>query len=143
MDSPGCPLLSIDKIHVAKVVSHAKREHPIECCGILAGNDDIVSHVYTITNVAKSSFRYLMDPQEQFGAMQDAERNGWELMAFYHSHTNSPAYPSQTDVRMALQSGWLDIYYALISLQDNDSPSIRIFQIGENGSITEKNLMVI
>ncbi len=135
-------LLNIEKNHVAKVIEHARREDPIECCGILAGNGGTISHVYTITNTAKSPFRYLMDPQEQLNAMLDAERNGWEFVAFYHSHTNSPAYPSRTDVRMALQSGWLDVFYVLVSLQDKDYPAIRTFQIKEDGSIVEENLEI-
>ena len=83
-----------------------------------------------------------MDPQEQLRAMLECDRNGWDIMAFYHSHTHSPAYPSQTDVRMALQSGYLDEHYVLVSLQDPVAPVIRAFKIDESGAITEHPLQI-
>ena len=91
----------------------------------------MVTKLYRITNTAHSPFRYVMDPQEQLGAMLECDRNGWDIMAFYHSHTHSPAHPSQTDVRMALQSGYLDEHYVLVSLENADAPAIRAFKIDE------------
>ena len=131
-------MLRIERRYADKIISHAMAEDPNECCGILAGSGDDVSHLYRITNEVRSPVRYQMDPQEQLNAMLDSERNGWELLAFYHSHTHSAAYPSATDVRMALQSGWLDIYYVLVSLEDRDDPQIRAFHIDERGGVTEE-----
>ena len=130
-------MLRIAKSYAAEMIAHSLEEDPNECCGILAGNDETVHHLYRITNTAESPFRYLMDPQEQLNAMLDSDRNGWELLAFYHSHTHSQAYPSSTDVRMALQSGWLDVYYILVSLEDKVDPDIRAFRIDENGEVAE------
>ena len=128
-------MLTFQKQHADEMTAHALQEDPNECCGILSGSDQTVTHVYRITNTARSPYRYLMDPQEFLNADRDSERNGWQFLAFYHSHTHSPAYPSQTDVRMALQSGWLDIYYVLVSLEDRANPQIRTFRIGEDGSV--------
>ena len=93
-------MLKIEKEHAAEMIAHALEEDPNECCGILSGKDGLVSHVYRITNTARSPYRYLMDPQEFLNADKDSESKGREFLAFYHSHTHSPAYPSQTDVRM-------------------------------------------
>ena len=123
-----------------EIIAHALEETPNECCGILAGVDGVVARLYRITNTARSPFRYVMDPQEQLRAMLECDRNGWDIMAFYHSHTHSPAYPSQTDVRMALQSGYLDEHYVLVSLQERDAPTIRSFKIDDSGNITEHPL---
>ena len=131
-------MLRIEKRYADEMISHATEEDPNECCGILAGSDGAVDQLYRITNVVSSPVRYQMDPQEQLNAMLDSERNGWELLAFYHSHTHSPAYPSATDVRMALQSGWLDIYYVLVSLEDRATPQIRAFHIDEGGEVEEE-----
>ena len=136
-------MLSIQKEHVAGIIAHAREEAPNECCGILAGDGEVTSHLYRITNTARSPYRYLMEPQEQLNAMLDSERNGWELQAFYHSHTHSPAYPSQTDVRMALQSGWLDVYYVLVTLMDQSNPEIRAFHITESGEVVESEYRVV
>ena len=136
-------MLSIGKQHASEMISHTREEDPNECCGILAGKDDTVHHLYRITNSAKSPYRYLMDPQEQLGAMLESERKGWDLLAFYHSHTHSPAYPSSTDVRMALESGWLDVYYILVTLEDRANPQIRAFHIEEDGSIVEEEFQIV
>ena len=75
--------------------------------------------------------------------MNDADANGCDLLAFYHSHTHSPAYPSKTDVRMSLESWMLDVYYILVSLKDKETPQIRAFHINEEGEITEDEFQLI
>ena len=136
-------MLRIEKRHVDDMTAHALEEDPNECCGILAGRDRLVQRAYRITNTAKSPYRYLMDPQEFLNAELDAERDGLETLAFYHSHTHSPAYPSSTDVRMALQSGWLDVCYVLLSLENRAEAEIRAFYIDEAGGITEEECQVV
>ena len=135
-------MLSIGKQYADEMVEHSLEEDPNECCGILAGKSGQVLHLYRITNAAKSPYRYLMDPQEFLNADLDSERRGWEFVAFYHSHTHSPAYPSMTDVRMALQSGYFDVYYVLVSLENRADPLIRAFHIDESGAITEEELLI-
>ena len=133
-------MLRVGKQFANEMISHALEDDPNECCGILAGKDDTVHYAYRITNTVHSPYRYLMDPQEFLNADKDSERNGWEFLAFYHSHTHSPAYPSKTDVRMALDSGWLDIRYVLVSLEEKDSPQIRAFRLGGDGEIAESEI---
>ena len=132
-------MLHISCDHLNTIVAHARLEYPNECCGILVGTDDTVMTAYPISNIAKSPDRYLMDSQEFLDADIKTENMGWEFLAFYHSHTHSRAYPSDTDVRMAQQSGYHDVYYVLISLEDNNNPDIRVFLINERGDITEVN----
>lgn len=131
-------MLRIDKSYADEMISHAVEEDPNECCGILAGSDGTVNQMYRITNKLRSPYRYEMDPQEYYNAWRDSDDNGWEHLAFYHSHTHSPAYPSNTDVRMAQQSGMVDIYYVLVSLEDPAAPQIRAFHIDEDGEVTEE-----
>ena len=136
-------MLRIEKRHVDDMIAHALEEDPNECCGILSGKDGLVQRAYRITNTTKSPYRYLMDPQEFLNAELDAERDGLETLSFYHSHTHSPAYPSSTDVRMALQSGWLDVCYVLLSLEIRSDPEIRAYYIDEDGGITEEECRVV
>ena len=133
-------MLRIDKKFSDEMIAHSIEEDPNECCGILAGADGTVQELYRITNTAKSPYRYLMDPQEHLNADLDSERKGMEFVAFYHSHTHSPPYPSGTDVRMALQSGYLDLHYVLISLENKAEPQVRAFRIDEAGNITEDEI---
>ena len=135
-------MLRIAKRHSDEMVSHSVEEDPNECCGILAGTDGTTARLYRITNATPSPYRYLMDPQQQLNAMLDSEHNGWDIIAFYHSHTHGPAYPSQTDVRMALDSGWLDVNYVLVSLEDRTEPNIRAFHITDSGDIVEEDFEI-
>lgn len=135
-------MLRLSRLVAHQIAEHALAEDPNECCGILAGTDGTVKHAYRITNTARSPFRYLMDPQQFLDADKDSEAREWKFLAFYHSHTHSEAYPSQTDVRMALESGWLDVHYVLVSLADNAKPVLRAFHISDDGRITEDSLEV-
>ena len=56
-----------------------------------------------------------MDPQGQYNALKAIEDAGGELLAIYHSHTKSAAYPSQTDVNQAVD--WPDAIYLIVSLR--------------------------
>ena len=136
-------MLQIERHHAQEMFAHALKEDPNECCGILAGKSDIVSHLYRITNTAKSPYRYLMDPQGQLNAMVDAERNGLDFIAFYHSHTHGPAYPSATDVRLSQQLSWPNIYYVLVSLENKTEPDIKAYLISDTGSIEDQGLEII
>ena len=118
------------------IVEHALEENPNECCGLLAGVDGLVKKHYRITNAQKSPYRYEMDGKEFLEAYREIEDRGWEIQVFYHSHTHSPAYPSDTDVRLAF---WPDAYYLLVSLLNEDEPDIRLFSILD-GKVSEENV---
>ena len=134
--------MEITRAQADEIIAHALEEDPDECCGILAGRDGAASRLYRITNTVKSPYRYMMDPQQFLDADLDSERNGMEFVAFYHSHTHSPAYPSQTDVRMAQQSGYHDVHYILVSLEDRDNPQISAYLIHESGEIVQQPLEI-
>ena len=135
-------MLRIGREFADEMIAHALQDDPNECCGILSGSDGTVSKLYRITNSSASPVRYQMDPQEFLQAMLDSDRNGWDMLGFYHSHTHSPAYPSQTDVRLALESGYLKETYVLVSLEHRDAPQIRAFHITESGEIVEDELEI-
>ena len=129
-------MLSINQNFIDKIYQHSLDEFPNECCGILAGKNDIISNIYLIKNTANSPYRYLMDSRDFLNADKNVRDKNIDFIAFYHSHTHSKAYPSDTDVRMAVESGWTDIIYALISLEDKDNPVLKIFLISESGNIS-------
>jgi proteasome lid subunit RPN8/RPN11 len=83
-----------------------------------------------------------MDPQEMLKTIQDADKYGTELAAFYHSHTHSPAYPSETDTRMAMESGWVDFCYILVSLEDRDNPDIQFYVIDAKGKVLDEEVEI-
>jgi proteasome lid subunit RPN8/RPN11 len=115
--------MRIAKSLVDEMVAHAREDLPNECCGLIGGADGEATIVHRVANAAASPLRYEMDPKAQYDAYKAIEGDGKELLAIYHSHTKSAAYPSQTDVNQAV--AWPDQVYVIVSLQDGDAPDVK------------------
>jgi [CysO sulfur-carrier protein]-S-L-cysteine hydrolase len=120
----------IERSLIDEMVAHAQDEAPNECCGIIGGVDGRATSLYRAVNAEASPLRYSLDPADQFRIMREIEARGEELAAIYHSHTGSPAYPSQTDVNLAF---YPDALYLIVSLEDPDAPDVRAFTIRDGG----------
>lgn len=122
----------------AEIVAHARADLPNECCGMIGGGDGVARTVYRARNAFASPLRFDVHPQDLF---EISERRipdaGEELVAIYHSHPASEAYPSQTDINLA--RGWPDPLWVICSLADPESPVVRGFRIRE-GSVEEVEL---
>jgi proteasome lid subunit RPN8/RPN11 len=108
------------------LIAHARAEFPNECCGMLAGRDGRADRQYRARNSESSPFMYVMDPREQLRIMDEIDDQGLDLIAIYHSHTRSAAYPSRTDVELAF---FPETLYLIVSLADREAPEIRAFHI--------------
>jgi proteasome lid subunit RPN8/RPN11 len=115
--------MRISQSLIDEMVAHARADLPNECCGMVGGRDGEASVVIPVENAAASPLRFEMDPQGQYDALKAIEDDGGELLAIYHSHTKSAAYPSQTDVNQAVN--WPDAIYVIVSLQDEDAPDVK------------------
>jgi proteasome lid subunit RPN8/RPN11 len=124
---------------VDEIVTHAREEAPNECCGMIGARDGEATTVYRARNADASPLRYTVHPQDQFRIMEQIDERDEELAAIYHSHTASPAEPSQTDINLA--RGWPDPLYVIVSLADPDAPQIRAFRISD-GAVEETDLDV-
>ena len=145
-----------------KIIQHCQDEYPKEACGILAGEpgqqisrtgsddgcelvgtqeqDGKVSKGYKMVNTSETpDVCYFIDPTEQFRVFKEMRRSATEMIGIYHSHSTSPAYPSQRDCEMAF---YPEAAYVIISLQDFDNPVVRAFKIME-GQIEEVEIRVI
>jgi [CysO sulfur-carrier protein]-S-L-cysteine hydrolase len=122
-----------------EIVAHAREEAPNECCGMVAGSDGRATRVYRARNAEASPLRYSIHPADQFRITMEIEDGGQEIAAIYHSHTKSPAEPSQTDVNLA--ENWPDPLYLICSLADPADPDVRGFEI-RNGRSREVELDV-
>ena len=131
-------MLNINEKYAKEMVTHALEDDPNECCGILAGKDGEVLKLYRMNNIEASPYRYRMDPKELLNVYREIDDGGWDIVAIYHSHTHSEAYPSATDVRLAT---WPESRYILVSLLDKENPPIRAFHI-EDGTVTEEDVII-
>jgi proteasome lid subunit RPN8/RPN11 len=108
------------------IVRHAREDYPNECCGLFAVDDDAVSKLYPAENIHHSPLRFEIDGLFVMRTNDEIERRGSGL-GLYHSHTKSPAYPSQTDVNFA--ELWPGAIWLIVSLADRDAPDLRAFRI--------------
>ena len=121
-----------------EMLEHAREEVPNECCGILGGKDSEATTLYRATNAEHSPLRYTLDPNDLFRiTFREIPENDEEMLAIYHSHTGSPAYPSQTDINLAT---YPDAVYLILSLVDGEEP-LRGFRI-DDGEVIEVDLTV-
>jgi len=121
-----------------QMLEHAREDAPNECCGILGGRDGNPTTLYRATNAEHSPLRYTLEPNDLFRiSFREIPENDEEMLAIYHSHTASPAYPSQTDINLAT---YPDSVYLIVSLADGQEP-LRGFRI-DDGEVSEVELTV-
>ncbi|HPH94394.1 MAG TPA: M67 family metallopeptidase [Anaerolineaceae bacterium] len=129
--------LVLSPAHLEQMIDHAAACLPEEACGILAGADGLVHAVLPVTNHLHSPVRFQMDFKEQWRAFQWLEAQHLEMLAFFHSHPNGPAHPSETDLKEFYYPG----VFSLIL-----SPGVTGWQAGcfklDNGKIETVDLIV-
>lgn len=131
--------MKISQQLIDEMVAHAREDLPNECCGMIGGRDGEATQVVRVENAAASPLRYEMDPQGQYDALKAIEDAGEELVAIYHSHTRSAAYPSQTDVNEAVM--WPEQVYVIVSLENGDAPDVKAYSL-QNMKIADVELDV-
>jgi [CysO sulfur-carrier protein]-S-L-cysteine hydrolase len=120
-----------------EIAAHAREEAPNECCGILSGPDGEVSVLDRAENPFASPVRFEISPERLYESWKRAEDRGEDIVGFYHSHVEAPAYPSQTDVNWA--ANWPQVVHVICSL-GGDQPEVRGFSITD-GAIEEVELV--
>jgi proteasome lid subunit RPN8/RPN11 len=123
-----------------EIVTHARRDHPDEACGIVAGpaGSDRPERVVPMLNAARSPTFYEFDSMEQLRVWREMDDRDEEPVVIYHSHTATEAYPSRTDISYASEPG---AHYVLVSTRDEASTEFRSFKILE-GEVTEEEITV-
>jgi proteasome lid subunit RPN8/RPN11 len=131
-------VLTLDAAVRDAIVAHARRDHPDEACGIVAGplGSDRAERVVEMTNAARSMTQYEFEPAEQLRVYREMDDRDEEAVVVYHSHTATEAYPSRTDVRYASQPG---AHYVLVSTRDPAEAELRSYRIVD-GVVTEEEV---
>jgi proteasome lid subunit RPN8/RPN11 len=101
-----------------EIVAHAKRDHPDEACGIVAGPEgsDRAERLVPMINAAGSPTFYEFDSGELLALYKQMWANDEEPVVIYHSHTSTEAYPSRTDIGLASEPG---AHYVLVSTREH------------------------
>ncbi|GAB7146012.1 Mov34/MPN/PAD-1 family protein [Mycobacterium riyadhense] len=126
---------------VDAMVAHARRDHPDEACGVLAGREgsDRPERHIPMVNAERSPTFYRFDSQEQLTVWRALEEAEEAPVVIYHSHTATEAYPSRTDIDLAAEP---DAHYVLVSTRDPDRHELRSYRIVD-GAVTEELVNVV
>lgn len=108
------------------IIAHGREGKPEEICGIVRGRGLTAFEAVRGRNIASERIEnYEVDPETLL--LQFAfEDEGDEMMAIYHTHPVSVAYPSATD---AWNAHYPDSIYLICSLEFDDAPVIRAFRM--------------
>lgn len=134
-------MLSIDRAIVDAIIAHARRDHPDEACGVVAGpagGDTPTRHI-PMENAARSMTFYEFDSMEYLRVWREMDDRDEAPVVIYHSHTATEAYPSRSDASIA---GWPEAHYVLVSTRDPQTEEIRSFRIVD-GAVTEEPVRIV
>jgi proteasome lid subunit RPN8/RPN11 len=127
------------------IVEHARRDHPDEACGVVAGpaGSDRPIRFIPMLNAARSPTFYEFDSADLLRLYKEMDERDEEPVVVYHSHTATDAYPSRTDIALAQEPG---AHYVLVSTRDGahlDGPvEFRSFRIVD-GDVAEEEVEVV
>jgi proteasome lid subunit RPN8/RPN11 len=134
--NPSTKLLIPRAIHDA-MIAHALAERPIECCGLLVGpplndrEDYCIVELMPLVNALVSPTEFESEPRGLLAAHRTMRDKGWEILAVYHSHPNSPAVPSHKDREM-----WYSDQIATVIVSLQLEPEVRAWWIDGEAPIT-------
>jgi proteasome lid subunit RPN8/RPN11 len=134
-------VLRIERATHDAIVAHARRDHPDEACGVVAGPEgsDRPVRFIPMLNAARSPTFYEFDSADLLQLYKELEANDEEPVVIYHSHTATEAYPSRTDIAYAQEP---NAHYVLVSTRSEDETEFRSFRILD-GEVTEEPVEVV
>ncbi len=134
-------VLTIRREFVDAIVDHARRDHPDEACGVIAGpaGTDHPERFVPMVNAARSPTFYEFDSMDLLNLYKEMDDRDEEPIVIYHSHTATEAYPSRTDVSFASEPG---AHYVLVSTRGDGDDEFRSFRIVD-GEVTEEDVRIV
>ena len=134
-------MLRIDRATHDAIVAHARRDHPDEACGVVAGPEgsDRPERFVPMLNAARSPTFYEFDSADLLALYKEMAANDEEPVVVYHSHTATEAYPSRTDISYASEP---NAHYVLVSTRDPETVEFRSYRI-VGGEVTEEPVEVV
>ena len=134
-------VLRIRRELVDEIVAHARRDHPDEACGVIAGPEgsDLPDRFIPMLNAARSPTFYEFDSADLLKLYRALDANDEVPVVIYHSHTATEAYPSRTDASIAAEP---EAHYVLVSTRDPEVHEFRSYRIVD-GEITEEPVEIV
>ena len=131
-------MVRISQQIIDSIIEQARLGLPEEVCGYLAGTDREVTRQFPMTNIDHHNEHFSFDPAEQFQVIRETRKAGLEILANYHSHPETPARPSQEDIRLAYDPNISCVIVSLASVL----PEIKSFSI-KDGEVKSEEIQVV
>ena len=138
-------MLTVAQETVDAIVAHARRDHPDEACGVVAGplGSDRPERFIPMVNAARSPTFYEFDSSDLLKLYREMDSRDEEPVIIYHSHTATEAFPSRTDISYASEP---NAHYVLVSTRETGTEAgpyeLRSFRIVD-GDVSEEEIRVV
>jgi len=134
--------LTISRAMVDQILEQSRAEYPDEACGVILGplSADTPTRLKPMINAAHSPTFYEFDPKDLLALYREVDDRDEEIVVIYHSHTETEAYPSRTDIAYAGEPG---AHYVLVSTREEIAPAteFRSYRIID-GVVTEEPVTI-
>lgn len=135
-------MLEISQNFVDVILAQSRAEYPDECCGVILGaaGSGEATRLKPMINAAHSPTFYEFDSKDLLALYREIDDNDEEIVVIYHSHTETEALPSRTDIAYAAEP---HAHYVLVSTREEIAPAIefRSFRIID-GAVTEEEVSI-
>ncbi len=121
------------------MLEEARRYHPLECCGLLAGRQGLITEIYPATNALASPVAYEIPPEELFRFFREMRNRGLQHLGIYHSHPSGDARPSAQDVERAY---YPDVAYFVVVSHQEGKAACAAFSI-RDGQVQKLDLQIM
>jgi proteasome lid subunit RPN8/RPN11 len=118
-----------------QLLEHTRRQPHRECCGILAGQDGLVTQAFPAKNGAADPVRnYEIAPNEIVHLMGELRERRLEFLGIYHSHPNwrDTNEPSPKDIELACHS---EAIHFIVTPRPYATMPIRAFSIRDRRAV--------
>jgi len=134
--------MKLNKDVMEKIFRHATAQYPEECFGVVTGDEgDQTVHAFeNIQNSIRekdpgrymdSRTAYFVDRKKFDSIVSSAQREGKEVIAFYHSHPDIEAYFSSTDIEAQTVFGepeFPEAIHMVVSVMDGKVHDLKCFR---------------
>lgn len=135
-------MLEISRSFVDAIIAQSRAEYPDECCGVILGatGSGKTTRLKPMINAAHSPTFYEFDSKDLLALYREIDDNDEEIVVVYHSHTETEARPSRTDIAYASEPG---AHYVLVSTREEIAPAteFRSFRIID-GIVSEEEVSI-
>jgi proteasome lid subunit RPN8/RPN11 len=130
-------MIRIDPAQLDQIRDAARAGYPEEICGVLVGRANgatprSIVRVVPVGNAREDerTRRYLISAEMLREIESAANRDGLDVIGFYHSHPDHPAVPSTFD----REHSWPWYTYVIVSVERGDVTAARAWRLAEDRS---------